>query len=148
MSYRQVGDILQEIEAVHRALAVFYQDWAAHAEDERAQAVLAHVRRHEDFFKEALARYEPQAAQGILDTWIQYTPEEALNDALKEVELSADISVDDVAEVVLRVDQALLEAYRQLSESTAAPRVRELFTTLMELEEIKNRADAWGTRDE
>lgn len=148
MAYRQVRDILKDIEGFHRTLARFYREWESRSRDERAQALLAHVRRHEEFFKQSLARYEPRAAQGILDTWIQYPPDEQLNGALAEIEFHPDMCVDDVAEVVLRMDAALLEAYRQLADSTAAPSVSELFETLLELEETKNRSDAWSARDE
>ncbi|MEX0716455.1 MAG: hypothetical protein WD066_07710 [Planctomycetaceae bacterium] len=148
MAYRQVRDILKDIRNVHRQLADFYESWDGRARDQRAAAVLTHVGRHEEFFKESLARYEPRAAEGILDTWIQYPPDETLNDALEEVGLSPEMSVDDVVEVVLRMDRALIEAYRQLADSTAAPRVKELFESLMELEETKNRSDAWSARDE
>lgn len=148
MAYRQVRDILKDIRDCHRTLADFYEDWEHHAQDQRAQAVLRHVGNHEEFFTEALARYEPRAAEGILDTWIQYPPDETLKDAFEEVELTPETSVDDVVEVVLRMDRALIDAYRQLADSTAAPRVTELFESLLELEETKNRNDAWSARDE
>ncbi len=101
MPSKQIRDILEHVREFHRSLHDFYEECSEETEDERVKALLDYIGRHEGNFNEALARYEETAARGVLDTWLQFAPDETLNQALKKVEFTPGVSPDEVIQVAL-----------------------------------------------
>jgi rubrerythrin len=138
MPSKQIRDILDYVRKFHCCLHDFYEACGEETEDERVKALLDYMGRHEGNFNKALARYEETAAQGVLDTWLQFAPDETLNQAFKKVELTPGMSPDEVIQVALDLDKTLLTLYEELAQSTSAPHVKELFMNLLQMEEGKD----------
>lgn len=107
------------------------------AEDGRARALLEYAQRQEEFIELNLARYEGQGEEGVLETWLQFTPEESLRETFENTRLDPEMSMEDVIQCVMKWDQTLLDLYRQFAGATSAGRVQELFASLAEMEETK-----------
>lgn len=92
------------------------------------------MRVHEEIFAETLARYREEHDGAALETWMQYTPEVEL----PEVEITPDMKFDDVLALGLEIDKKVAELYRFTAENTNAPSTRELFESLVQMEEARS----------
>ena len=139
MPVYQVKDILEHIRAYHRSLSQQLDELSVHETDERLRLLTKHIARHEVNFNRALARYEHGTAQGVLNTWLRFVPEESVDSALKEIQLSDDMSAEEILASVLAFDQSLIELYHELTDETPLPRIQELFNNLLEMERNNER---------
>jgi rubrerythrin len=121
-----------------------YERLEDESQDERARLLLDYLREHEENFKNVLRRYSQEEHSGVLDTWIQYDPEEDLRRALEESEMRPGMSLDELLAQAQRFNQAVISFYREALAQTNAPRVRELFESLLAMEEGKAAKYAWS----
>lgn len=139
--------MLEYAKSFHLRLRDYYEELSEDARDERLALLLEYMSRHEKNMSAALADYQPQAAKGILNTWLQFVPEEPIQQALAENEVRSDMSVGQVVQRALKVDQGLIDLYGELADTTAVPRVQELFTSLLEQERRKQEQFGWSLQD-
>lgn len=147
-SYKQVRDVLQHVRTFHRRLREYYEDASEQTSNERIELLLEFLSDHEKDLERGLSRYEPQAAEGILNTWMQYVPDDVLERAFAEIPLHEDSSEEEIIDAATRFIDALVDLYATLVQSTEAPRVKELFASLLELEKTRREHFAWSMRDE
>ena len=138
MPSKQIRDIFDQVRSFHRKLAKLYEELSEMEQDERLKCLLKYMGRHEEAFENALSQHESSSAKSILDTWVQFADGESLERALAEADIHANMKVEEIIQHALAVDKTLIELYRDLAASTAAPRVQELFSSLAEMEENKD----------
>ncbi|HUG89753.1 MAG TPA: hypothetical protein VML55_02905 [Planctomycetaceae bacterium] len=138
MAYSQVRDIIDHVKAFHRKLQHAFEQLADETDDERARLLLELLEDYEDELKRVLARYASEEHSGVVETWIQYDPIDELRAALAESELAPGMPLERLVEQTLRLNQAIIEFYRQAADQVAAPRAQELFEALLTLEQSKN----------
>lgn len=134
-TFEQTRDVLDHARSFHHQVAELYQRLEDRVEKERVQMLLDYLQRHEKHLEQSLADYEDEASKWILDAWFQYTLEEDPSDLLSSVEIREDMSVDDVVRLALRLDDYLIDLYRNMAERADLPEVREVFANLLELEQ-------------
>lgn len=135
MPARQVSEILDAVRSVHRQLAARYRQFDQAATDERLKLLLEDMERRERRFNRCIARYEAEEDPGVLDTWLQFVPEEVLHlDRLSE-RLVEPHSLTELVEETLRINSRLSEAYLALAKQAPTPELQELFTDLANIEE-------------
>ncbi len=134
-TFERTRDVLDHARSFHHQVGELYQRLENRAEKERVQMLLDYLRRHERHLEESLADYEEDASKRILDTWFQYTLEEDPSNLLSEVEIKADMAVNDVVRLALRLDDYLIDLYRSMVDNTDISEVKEIFTNLLELEQ-------------
>jgi rubrerythrin len=149
MSYKQVHEVLERVKLFYQQLSDYYEDLSDDLpEDDQVHRLLEYMGRHEKAFNRTLAKYERDAAEGVLNTWLQYAPDERTWRALQHAEIRPDMSLDEVMEQALDVDQDLRDMYRQLADESSVPRVQELFQSLLEMQESKDAQYARTLLDE
>ena len=134
-TFERTRDVLDHARSFHQQVSELYQRLEDRAEKERVQMLLDYLRRHEKHLEQSLSDYEKEASKRILDTWFQYTLEEDPSDLLSEVEVREDMAVDDVVRLALRLDDYLIDLYRNMADNADIPEVKEVFTNLLELEQ-------------
>lgn len=148
MSYRQVRDILNDIRDHHRrfrdALARVDRESGGRADVEYIAKAL---QRHEQHWQMALARYGSEGEDAILNTWLQFKPDETVLKELDELTVTRDMSVDDVADLAIRFHNRLVDSYAMLARAVSAPRVQAFFERLVELEQTVTAERAWSIRN-
>lgn len=144
MSYQRVCDILSRVHTFHEELRAYYEGLAADSRDERFELLLQEMKGQENNFARCLERYTPEATQGILETWLQFVPDDSVRAALAENDLEPDMSPNEVVRRALEVNRELKELHRQLADQTSAPRVQELFRDLLVLEDGKDARVSWS----
>lgn len=133
MTYLQVRDVIERIEAFRRHLEEKYREEESLAGDERLRMLLARLRSHEDQISRQLDELDENSARGVLETWIQNVPETLL----ELPEIDDGVSQEELVAQILEQDQVVVDLFRQLADSRLPPRVQELFESLYEVEKAK-----------
>lgn len=139
MASLQIKDILEHIRRYHHQLANQLEELKAHESDQRIRLLLDYMARHEINFEKTLSGYEKDTAKSILATWIKYVPDDAITEAANQLNLHGEMPADEILAAVMAFDRALTDMYRELADETSVPRVQELFTKLIDLENRKDR---------
>lgn len=142
MSYERVGDILERIRNYHSRIRHAYQSLAGAHDDERLRILLEYMGRHENYFERSLGRYGAQEIDTIKQTYLQYVPDDQIKRSLEETELDPSMEPDEIVRRSIEFDRGLVTFYRGLATTQAPPRVRELFESMIKLEETMSREHA------
>ncbi|MGK2912959.1 MAG: hypothetical protein ACSLE5_00620 [Porticoccaceae bacterium] len=109
------------------------------ATSERAQLLLVYLSRHERQLADALANYEVDIAQGMMNTWLQYTPDlepQVLAETVRAVDLN---QVDGIVKAALGVDDYLVDLYQEMVDGAELESLKAVFSGLLKLEESERR---------
>jgi len=147
MSYQQVKDVIQQIRQAHQLLRDILEQPRHRAKDSRTRKLLEALREEEQQLQIILAKYQKQADQSLLNSWLQFTPDEELCRTISSIGFSSDMTVDEVVEHKFEFDQALIRLLRQFAESVSAPRVHEFFADLAEYHESTSTRQGWKVRE-
>lgn len=139
MASKRLRDVLDRVRWFTATLIERYEDLGESALDRRTRALVEYMARHEQQLNAGLKAYEDDTAERILDTWLQFVPDENLEAVFADLDLRPDLSVDEVVERAMTFDRALIELYRALAETTEVPEIRDLFTSLTAMEDGKDR---------
>ena len=127
-----VQDVLDKSRRFHRQLMEFYNRLSRESDRERLRLLLDYMRRHEDRFTRELARYENEGQKRLLETWLQYGPDDQPLDLPPVHEIADDMSLDDIQAVALRFDAALAAFYADAARRVMSDDARELFHNLVQ----------------
>jgi hypothetical protein len=95
--------------------------------------VLQQMERHEQAMTRCMDRYQHQAPASIMDTWVQFAPEESADAIIREMKSRDSISPEEVFAFAGKLDAALTGMYRHLAENAESEEVRDLFSGLLEM---------------
>lgn len=135
MRYQTVKDVVEHSRQLHHQISDFYHDLGEAASQIRVKMLLEYLERHERQFEDMLKRFEEDKSQKIWDEWFQYAPDNDLNELLSELNVSDDMSTDDVVLIALKLDDYFIELYKDMVQNSASSDVKAVFQNLVELEE-------------
>jgi hypothetical protein len=147
MSYRQISDILKTVNQFHDRLMREIQRHSQCSDDPRLDLLADYLKHQRGVLQEAVKRDQEDESQNVLDTWIQFTPDDELKESIKKLQLKEGEPVAELFTRVLEADQALLDLYEILSEQTSAERVREFFNSLRGASLSFAEQRSWGLRE-
>jgi hypothetical protein len=143
MNFVTVRDILHRVQEFHRRLGEAYEKSRDEARNERSRLLLDFMVKEEEKLQRALEDCGKEAPEGVLDTWIQFVPQRPLEEISKDLHLRPDMTMDEIMDRAMKVDQALIDVFRRLGTANTS-RVREFFNGLAEMEAARNSEVAKG----
>lgn len=144
MAAVQMIDLLKRGEQFHKDLADYYENLESHMRREEVRRVLEYMSWHERCLEHCFHDYEKSAPQGVAHAWFKGVPDINLARLLDEARIAPDASVDDVLQLALRVDDALIEIYKFLRERTMSEELKEVLDQLMTMEREEEKRMAWS----
>jgi rubrerythrin len=139
MGYEQTRDILSDAEVFHRQTSEYYHQLSDQAQKQRIKMLLDYLSRHEAQLANSLSDYEQHASNAVLDTWFKSRHKLNVDEILKDVKITPGMSVDDVIELGLKLDDCLITIYKDLAENAQSEEVRSVFQNLLDMEEEEKR---------
>jgi hypothetical protein len=130
--FKKVRDILKNLQSVHNQINDYYNHLSNTVEKEKVKILVDHINQNKLTFKNVLKKYEHEGKQLLLDTWIQYTPEESLKQELDELELKSEMSIDEVIQIAVDFDDWLENYYQYMAETVTSTNLKAFFSNLME----------------
>lgn len=136
MTTLRTRDVLDQAHAFHTQLAGYFAGLSDAADNERVRLLYSYLSQHEQLLSQILTRYRGDAPSRLMDAWLQNVPDDRALHACAVLDLQPDTDPDEVVMASLSYDDCLIALYRAMQEaSTQQPEVKELFDTLLALEE-------------
>ena len=137
--FEQVKDVLEYGKLLHQEIKVLAERMEDVEQSVRLKLLLEYLKRHEDELSRALARFSEQTKQRILDIWLPYPPDPKILEKLRAITIHPNMSVEEVAKIVLTFEDALIELYRESLNEIDDPEVQEMLANLVQLEDAEKR---------
>lgn len=133
MPYEQVKTIMGRAQRYHRKLSEFYQklDETTSEEHERMKLVLQYLQQHENKLERQLREFEKNARPNAMDTWVQFPPDENLENVFDTSRLKKDMSINDIVVLTLEFDNTLLKFYERARDVASTSEIGEMFDHLL-----------------
>ncbi len=134
-TYIRVKDLLEFIQNFHKQLSDYFSELSEEADKKRVKVLLSYMSRHEKNFEKATAEYNEKTKQRLMDTWMQYAPDYGMLDIEQVKRIDSDMSVDDVVDTALKLDEQLVKFYEKAERLVDYKVVKNLFAKLKVQEE-------------
>ena len=137
MSYSTVKDVLDYSQHLHEHARNLYQQLRDQTQRERVDMMLQLLAEHEDTLAKSMQSMHEHTSQKVLTEWHQFEPGSIAKalDGCKQCH--PDLSVDELVEMALRIDDYLIALYRQMASEATSSESRQLFDSLVHLEETE-----------
>jgi hypothetical protein len=109
MRFKPIKDFLAYIEECHIALADLYLRLSLEATDEKVKLLLDYMRNKEQLSHFHLHEYVQQAPESILETWLDNVFDQSFPLKCQQMQLQADLNIDDVVALAMQLDTQLIE---------------------------------------
>jgi hypothetical protein len=123
------------VQDFHEQLAEFYGRLSESSDKERVRMLLEYMSRHEKNFKHAMVEYDEEAANRLLNTWIQYAPDLGVLSVPEAEKLENHMTVDDVVDIAMELDDRLVQFYSEATRLVDSTELKDLFGKLKQQEE-------------
>lgn len=134
MHYKTVKDVVDHSRRLHQQISQLYADMRSQQTQERVKMLLDYLQRHESHLEEALCQFEKDKSQKVLDNWFQYAPDQDLTEVLSTIEITDQMSTDDVISMALKLDDYFIELYEGMVESSRSSDSKAVFQNLLDME--------------
>ena len=138
-NFEQVKDVIEYSQEIHTKLAKFYNQLSEKHQLSHIKMLLDYLNRHERNLADSLSQYENDAAQQMMNTWLQYAPTTKLEDKIKYFPIHSDMTLQEVIDIALDLDNALVDLYRNVAQNVDTQELRELFQSLIDMEKKKKK---------
>lgn len=145
MRFEQAKTILNHMREFHSTIAEFYHDLSEHTDKERVKMLLKYLEEHEIHIVDVLVDYEEYLPETVSETWFNFSPCTAKLNELKSLIAIELPDVDEIIEFTMKLDNCIIETYREIVNGAESPKVKELFENLLKLEEAERTRVAVNT---
>lgn len=139
MRFESIQDVLDHGRAMHRQVADFYRQLDSTSARTRVKLLLDYLVDHEQHLADTLAELGTITDPGILGSWLANAPEPAQFDQILHTPIRQDMTVEEVLEIAMRFDDAMIGMYQSLADNTDNQAVRDLLDNLTDLEDLEKR---------
>lgn len=133
MTFTRLHDILDHVKQTHYQAAEYFAQMGDLA-DERLRLFMDLFRQREDHLGHWLDALEREQGEVYLDTWIQFAPTEAMDDALATLLRAQHDPPDVLVYKSFCLQEEILKLLEHLADSLDAPDVRHRLLDLAALE--------------
>ncbi|MBT3374904.1 MAG: hypothetical protein HN742_09070 [Lentisphaerae bacterium] len=146
-AFLQGHDLLERAQETHRRLSEFYDRTSDVVTGAREKMLLEYLSRHEARFAKSLKEYCRTGSPRILRTWFQFAPEDALQGVLAAVTIVPELTLDELVQIAVSLDDCLADYYDQVVESAMSEEIAEAFRELR-AEERQEKAELLKNADD
>jgi hypothetical protein len=135
MHYQTVKDVVDHSRQLHQDISGLYAKLSEDQTQVRVGMLLEYLKRHEDNLEQSLDQFESDKSQKVLDSWLQYTPDQDVSDVLLGLTISDHMSTDQVVDMALKLDDFFIELYQEIIDHSASSSVKVVFQNLLDMEQ-------------
>ncbi|GGZ05570.1 MULTISPECIES: hypothetical protein [Shewanella] len=136
MRIQQLRELLDYIAECRLDMAKMYHRLHNQADSSRAKLVLEYFEKHQKDVAQHLEDYIDAAPSKILDAWYKDFVFEDFKKRCQDVMLPANMSEDDVLELHLELDNALIALLEKTAASSSSAEVKSALEDLVRVEKI------------
>ena len=143
-TFQQTRDVLENSIDFHMRTSSLYAELSEKTIDPRAKLLLNYMSIHEKELMDNQKQFNKNASKKVMDTWLQFTPEQSNQSFFNDLSLSESFSIRDVTGLGFEIDNYLETLYLALEGEADCEDVIDLFHTIrnIELQEKKELSKA------
>lgn len=126
-AYKKTSEIIDFARLFHIKMKKFYEELNKHSNEQRIKLFLDFLIERETLREKTLADFLQEASGNILNSWFKYIPENIPEDCFKEKVNNPDITLNEIVDYALQLNNCLVEMYKGLMEEADADELKELF---------------------
>lgn len=130
MSYEKVRDILESIQQTNGRVLTHLDGLEVTSDEQTYQLLVDQVKSHQQVLQQQMRSSQFEEPESILDTWIQYVPEEQLENTAAEIMQLGGDSLEELAEKVLAYMNAVTAFLSTIAEQSSSDEVQEFLSSL------------------
>lgn len=151
MSFQQIRDILKKMARYHDELhefvaAAIEANGTAIEDDGRREWLMKYVEVQTRAVSDALAQPPSAGNRIILETWLQYVPDEEIQRCLRKMKSTTNPDWEELLEHVEGFDLALRNFCSTLADQTSVSGIREMFEMIGSQSQHYLEQSVWGMR--
>ncbi len=132
MRFKKTRDILDRVRQFHQAVSDHCEQVSGDTNEKRLKLLLDYISEREQSLADALAVFTEQTPDSILDTWFQYTGDDAAIQRLLDSGLKPDMTPDDVLRLILQITDHFIALYGDMVAASETDEVRAVFQSLLD----------------
>jgi hypothetical protein len=133
-TFQRVKDVVEYSKHIHSSLERLFQGYRDQNQEESVTMMLDYLINEQHRMKDVLSNFEETNQLDNMDTWMQYAPSLDISQATANQPIKADITLDELIDVVDEFGKAVVAFYREAVKESELPKVTELFENLAEME--------------
>lgn len=134
-TFKQAYEVLKDARKFHLELADLYEELLEKSTDKRTQLLLKHMLEHEQRMARNLENYGEITKHKVMQTWLQYTHEESVEDFIEHLELSDPPSIKEINNLGREVDRYFHDLYEAVYGVIESTEVKEVFEDLKQIQD-------------
>ena len=149
-TFTQVSQILDFAQEFHQQSENLFRQLREDADTYALQLLIEQMEHHERAMKVCLERYRKLAPVHLMETWVQFAPEESAETIIQKAHPGGTLTPEAIVTYSKELDAALSQTYAHLAEDAESEDVREMFDGLLEMmkySEKKRSEDEQAIRD-
>ena len=135
MRFKKTREVLDHIRRLHQEVSARCEQVCGEADQERIHILLNYIAERERNQARAVSEFEQETADQVLDTWFQYTADDAALDALLSSSFEPGMAPDDIMNAMMAISDHLLDMYRGMLEAADTDELRRVFQNLLDHEQ-------------
>lgn len=132
-SYQQIQDVLQILRRVHFEIGSLCKAAGATVGETKTGLLLATLAERQQDMAELLDTSQASADDKILTTWIQFVPNEQIEQQLQSMQ-ATETGPDDLPTQVVKVQQAIAELIPVIEDESSSEGVNQFLQSLADRE--------------
>ncbi len=139
-TFETLGHLIENAADIHRKAAALFLDLSDKVADPRGQMLLEEMVKDESRMEKLLREFIEQAGPGTLNTYMQYTLEEAPEKFIQSLIQPGDhLHLEKISEMGQAVHLYMVDLMDEASREVGSEVARELIADLLQLERAEGR---------
>lgn len=134
-TFKQAHEVLKDARKFHLDIQRVYENLLDASSDRRTILLLTHMIDHEKRMAKNLEHYGTVAGQKVMQTWLQYTPEESCEEFMRDIELSDPPTIREIATLSREVDRYFHDLYEAVHGTMESIEAKEVFEDLKQIQD-------------
>lgn len=139
MQFPKLHDILDYVVKTHQQMSQLYQNLSHKAEQKKVKLLLDYLVEHEKAISSNLLEIEEHTPSQVLNLWYQELTRDPLFRQYHEKDYGKDISLNDVIQIALELDDRLIDLYQLLASHTKSNKAKETLNNLLYMEKQRKK---------
>ncbi|GGI70568.1 hypothetical protein GCM10007978_05650 [Shewanella hanedai] len=139
MRFQQLSELLSYVATCRHEMANLYGRLLTDADSSRVKMMLVYFRQHQNSVAEQLENYIDEAPKKVLDTWYKGITFEDFIRRCNDITLTANMSVEDILETHLDLDNRLIDLLQKTAEHSSSNEIAGALNDLVRVEKIQQQ---------
>ena len=137
MRFKNTRDVLDHVKRFHQAVSARSMEVCGKSDQERVRILLNYISDREQDLAQAVSTFTEETDDSILDTWFQYTTDDAALNSLLTDSIKPNMSPEDIMSTTMAISDHLLDMYRGMLDAAPTDALRQVFQNLLDHEQVE-----------